>query len=182
MEAQGLIEDNTIRKNNGYGIAVGKGSTADIFGNVIKDNGDAADFHCGIGVYWSSHAFGRDNLIKDNAYCGVTAGQQSFYRNGFFQNEDPSKIDVIDQTAGGTLAVDVYRGGLAEFRNASIAGKSVISGRSIMEIRNSTYDGDIELFDDSALRVGNEVTGSGQIICSWGIAYGGYSCGNTINP
>jgi len=68
------VRDCTVEDNGGTGIAVTTGEACLVSGNLVQRNGgDAGIFITGAG----SRCVVRDNIVKENAAFGITAGQRS---------------------------------------------------------------------------------------------------------
>lgn len=65
----------------------------------------------------------------------------------------------------GTVAVDCYRNGMCDFRGTHVTGYTLIFGLSNLDVRNSTFNGDIDATGGSRLHLRNSVTGSGFVSC-----------------
>jgi hypothetical protein len=188
------VRNSYLHDNVSDGIGVGNQSFARVSYSVIERNGRPAPFYeAGIEVWAGSVLRSVGNRIADNPYAAVEVGSQSYFRSGYWSpngDPDPADLDVLLQkgcsqgapagTCGtpGSVAIDFYRGGIADLRNTDITGKSVISGLSNLDVRTSTINGNVEADGGSRIHLRNTVTGSGFVSCyseSFASAYVGCS-------
>ena len=137
------------------------------------------------------------NVISGNPYAAVEVGSQSYFRSGFFStggDPNPADTDIIVQKGcnqgdaattncgdPGTAAIDFYRNGVADFRNTNVTGVSYVSGLSNLDVRTSTFNGDIQGSAGSRIHLRNTVSGTGDILCfneSFSSSFWG--CGDTL--
>ena len=193
------IYNSNIHDNQYDGVGVANGSFARIYFNTITNNGRPAPYYeAGIDVWAGSTARSAGNLVSENPYAAVEVGSQSYFRSGFFTTgiPDSADLDVFIQKGclqgqdassacgdPGTVAIDFYRNGVADFRNTEVTGSSEIAGLSNLDVRYSIFNGNIDGYGGSRIHLRNTVSGSGVISC-FGTTFSSsfWACGDTLTP
>jgi parallel beta-helix repeat protein len=166
------LENNRINDSAGYGVFVRNASLALVNNNEMFRNGivnsttiDAS----GIGVSMGSTVRARGNRIAENANSGIEIFDSSVYR---------SQGDSIAMrtSAPGRSAVDTFRGGHTELRDATVSGHVFVNQKSQLQVRNqdatsTLSDGNIQAGTLSFLRLRAGVVRSNSALsCGGGFA------------
>lgn len=191
------ISHNEIVDNVGDGIGAFRNALVQVNFNTITGNGRLERFEGGVDAGNTTTVRTRGNLIAENGYAAVEVGNLAYWRSEAFTAAptDPRNKDIILQkgcvqgdlagTCGDedTIAVDCFRNGICDVRNAEITGFSFMSGMSYFDVRNTTINGDVGANGGSGIRLRGSVTGSGSVGCSSeAFAFGAASCGGSIPP
>ena len=206
---------NDISGNAAYGVNVGFSSNAVLRGNTLSGNGTRAEvpwifWDCGLNAAAGSTVDSRGNTYADNQFCAVSVATQSVFRNGVFMpNEpghpaspedrdaivelgcNPSTGEGCHTNDEGPVAIDIYNGGLADFRNADISGEIGTSAQSSFRVDgDAAVQGNILASYGSIVRFRNrsfygdrEVTYTGTLTCdATSLTFGGnVQCGQTCS-
>lgn len=196
--AVATIAHNELVNNVSDGVRVANLAFAAVEFNTITGNGRASPFfEAGIDVFVNGTVRSRGNYIAGGEYAAVEVGNFSYFRSGVNpegQAPDPNDRDVIvssgceqgqsvdDCGTPGMNAVECYRNGVCDFRDADVTGPVQISGLSIFDVRDIvTINGHVNASGGSQLHIRGGVSGSGQVDCSSeAFATGAIVCGDEI--
>ena len=193
------VMHNNIHDNEFDGIGAFSHVFVRAYYNQIVRNGRPAPFfEGGIDAGVGAAIRSAGNYIAENGYAAVTVGNQGYFRSGFFTAggpPDPADQDVILQkgcnqgdaagTCGepGTIALEGFRNGILDIRNTQVTGETFVSGLSNLDVRTSSFHGDVGASGGSRVHLRSSVTGSGDVSCfTEAFASSFVQCGDVIPP
>ena len=198
------IIDNFVEKNERDGIKLEGRSFARITNNRVHANGRSPPFtDSGINIFQSG-VRSRGNRIKDNGFAAVRVSGLGRFRSGSplsagaaaaATEANSADRDVLvqrgcseGQSAGscgatGTMALEVVSSALADLRDDSVTGETMVDGQSYLEVGAGKFNGNIGTHAFSSATILADVSGSGSIGCDdGGDAFGAVGCGDSIPP
>lgn len=193
------IINNIVEKNVGDGIELRDRSYARITNNQIRGNGRFPPFFdSGINIFQSG-VRSRGNRIENNGFAAVRVSGLGQFRSGSSSSPGgatkPEDRDVMIQRgcsegdgAGcgsllGTMALEVVGSALADLRDDSVTGATMVDAQSYLEVGAGAFNGNIDALANSSVTIFSNVSGSGLLNCSGGgLSFGAVNCGTQIPP
>ena len=187
---------NDISENEAVGVTVQRASSAEMTDNTLAGNGTRAEnpfvfFDVGLLVLDNATVRSSGNTYRDNQYAAIEVDRQATFRNGDFlprepgNPADPDQRDIIVQKGADpsapescrsdsdTIAVEIFDDGLVDIRNVSLCGTIQLTADSSFRVDgeaeivgniNNLFDSLVRLRDRSALG-DRGVTFRGTLIC-----------------
>lgn len=187
------LTDSEVLNNRNSGLEIARNAAVLMDGNTVQDNGkrpgSPQEDACGIELNRGGAVrLNGGNTISNNTLVGICAGDGTIVR----QSPLDTTVDTIDQSAP-SLALDLFNGASADFRQVDITGNSSVIVLSTLRVRNpssllpgprpsSSMTGNVSVDFQSGVRIGGTgVTFTGTLSCNNGsfAFFSAVQCGQT---